>query len=987
MHRFKQPTFLLLVLLVGIPAILLPALFQARATETSTDPIDRSSRPSFQLTVSGGLVSLEAKEAGLSGILEELSRKTGVEIVMGAPVDTAVTVSFQGMPLDEALAKLTRNRGIVFSRDKEGGTCRISKVVVLPSSGDDTDARTNTAPPIGPVTGGAAGLLSENGLESPSQVSGETKAIFNEKADEESPFVPNELIVRFRRGVPQEEIDAVIGGTGATVKRRLNAINYCVLTLPACLPVNQALKRFRQYKGVETVEPNYVIPLQEEPALPDDPHFRDFQWNLHNTGQSGGLEDADIDALEAWEVEQGSPSVVIAVIDTGVDYAHPDLAVNIWENNGESGLETQVDDDGNGYVDDTRGWDFVDEDNDPMDEHGHGTHVAGIAGAVANNGVGVAGVVWNCRIMPVRAGDSGGLFTSEHAAMAIIYAAENRANVINLSWGGYDKISLIDDAMGFATAQGALICAAAGNDNSNNPVYPAATRNEAVIAVGATDDADQKALFSNYGDWVQVSAPGDGPAMSDSGQQGIFSTFLQGGYRQMRGTSMATPHVSGTAALLFSLFPDLSAIEAKTQIMRSVDVLADLNGTNMTSGRVNAYRALTETYETPFIFSVTPRQAHEGDRITILGDKFGETDAGASSVTFDPGLEAEALSWSNSAIVCQVPHGAETGDLWVTTPGGTSNKVQVTLLATYYNEALTDGLFLGAGAPMGWHADDRSWEYVLPFSFPFFGRNHETVHVCSNGFLVFDDAGFHSYDNDAETLKTKVMIAPLWDDLVTTGSAGEDIYLHSPSPDSVCFRWEAKRYGTGNPVHVEAVLYSSGDIEFNYGSGNANLSPTVGISAGRESRYHLGLYDGAGQLENAETVVFTPVGFPAAEAGERDLGGNGNGGSPCFIATAAFGSPLERHVRTLRQFRVRYLESSSLGRLFVRVYEACSPPVARFISRHETARRAVRLVLLPWVAAAYALLYFRIQGDLAVLVLLFMFWQLGKSFRARRSPG
>jgi len=198
---------------------------------------------------------------------------------------------------------------------------------------------------------------------------------------------------------------------------------------------------------------------------------------------------------------------MIAIIDTGVDYTHEDLAANIWQNPGEI-PGNGVDDDANGYIDDTMGWDFVDSfegaagedfeipDNDPMDRHGHGTHVAGIAGAVTNNNLGIAGVTWNCTIMPVRAGyknqSGGGILESDDAAQAIVYAADNGAQVINLSWGDYQTSNLIRDAMTFATIKGALICAAAGNENSSDRIYPAASENDAVLAVGALDDKDKK---------------------------------------------------------------------------------------------------------------------------------------------------------------------------------------------------------------------------------------------------------------------------------------------------------------------------------------------------------------------------------------------------------------------------------------------------------------------------------------------------------------
>jgi hypothetical protein len=475
------------------------------------------------------------------------------------------------------------------------------------------------------------------------------------------------------------------------------------------------------------------------------------------------------------------------------------------------------------------------------------------------------------------------------------------------------------------------------------------------MAVGATDDEDQKASFSNYGDWVHVSAPGDGPPLGESSVRGIFSTFPNGKYSQKRGTSMATPHVAGAAALLLSHFPDMGPLEVKTRIMRSVDVREALEGVNVASGRINVHKALTEEFDTPFIFSVRPGAAHEGDLVCILGDRFGEAQR-QGSVIFHPDLKAEIVSWSDSAIECRVPESAETGLVKIQTPEETSNDVPITILVSYYEEDLIEHRFLEEGTPMGWQADDFSWEYVLPFAFPFFKKTFDRVYVCSNGFLVFEDPAFYSYDNGAEAFEKKVMIAPLWDDLLTIGSTGADIYIHSPSPESVSFRWAGRRYRRGSPVNVEAILYEDGRIEFNYGSDNANLSPTIGISGGDGAMYHFSAYDGSSELEKVDTVRFVPLSVAAAET--SDNGGGGNGDGPCFIATAAFGSPWQRHVCTLRTFRDQYLKSFSLGRLFIRLYERYSPPLAQTIEKHEEIRPLFRAVLLPLVAFAYVMVHF-----------------------------
>lgn len=600
--------------------------------------------------------------------------------------------------------------------------------------------------------------------------------------------------------------------------------------------------------GVVYAEPNYI---HQTCISPNDPDFAQ-QWSLPK-----------IKAEQAWDTTTGTRDVIIAVIDTGIDHLHEDLDANIWRNAGEI-PDNGFDDDGNGFVDDSIGWDFVDAsgcaagedcvdpDNDPMDRHGHGTHVAGIAGAVSNNSSGVAGVAWNCRIMPVRAGyktaSGGGVLESDDAAQAIVYAAENGAHVLNLSWGDNQKSSLIEDAVRFATERGVLVCAAAGNENGSSLVYPAALENSSVMAIGATDAQDKRAYFSNFGDWVHLSAPGTS----------IHSTYLNNTCTAMSGTSMSTPLVVGQAALILSQFPGLTPPQIKARIMRSVDVLQNLADQNITSGRINAHTSLTAQYATPHIFSLTPNLAHERDDITLFGDRFGAAQ-GTGRVSFSPGLDAEISSWSECEIKIRVPEGAESGNMHVVTSEGTSNDMALTILPIYYDETLIGHTYLGGGMAQGWQADDQTWSYSLPFSFPFFGQDHDTVYVCSNGFLDFTDAS-PTYLNSQAGLKTRTIIAPLWDDLTTNGTdqQGEDIYIYSPSSDSVCFRWAGQSYETGGAIHVEAVLYRDGRIQFNYGPGNTGLSPTIGISGGGGEDYDIGLYDGKSALTEVQSVLFTP---------------------------------------------------------------------------------------------------------------------------------
>ncbi len=353
---------------------------------------------------------------------------------------------------------------------------------------------------------------------------------------------------------------------------------------------------------------NEVTIVDEASVTPNDSYFGE-QWGLDNTGQTnpysgGGAPGADIDAPEAWDIETGSPDVIIAVIDCGIDYAHPDLADNIWINEDEI-PDNGVDDDNNGYVDDIRGWNFLDGNNEVLDIAGHGTACAGVVAAVTDNGVGIAGVCWNCKIMTVISDTGFDDCPHEAVADGIKYAADNGADVISMSIGVYRSSDLVNDAVNYAYNKGVILVAAAGNEGRSSKLYPAGYEN--VIAVGATDNTDSKMDIvrwgnirgvSNYGDWVDVAAPGVDIYVTMPTYRVAFNDLLgvSQNYDYMSGTSFSCPHVAGIAALLLSQDPSLSNDEVRKIIRANVDPY-DSN-VYIGTGRVNAYKALTR-YNTP----------------------------------------------------------------------------------------------------------------------------------------------------------------------------------------------------------------------------------------------------------------------------------------------------------------------------------------------------------------------------------------------------
>ncbi|WP_293076587.1 S8 family serine peptidase, partial [Okeania sp. SIO3B5] len=371
---------------------------------------------------------------------------------------------------------------------------------------------------------------------------------------------------------------------------------------------------------LELIEPNYIINLNA--TVPNDPSFGQL-WGLHNTGQTGGTSDADIDAPEAWDIQTGSNNVVVGVIDTGIDYTHPDLVNNMWTNPGEI-AGNGIDDDGNGYVDDVYGYDFAYGDGDPLDLHSHGTHVAGTIAANGNNEQGIVGVNWDADLMAIKFLNDSGSGSTFNAILAVEYATMMGADLTNNSWGGGGYSQALSDAIAAAGAADSLFIAAAGNSNSNNdssPHYPSSYDLDNVISVASTDHNDNKSSFSSYGATsVDLGAPGSN----------IYSTVPGGGYASFNGTSMATPHVAGVAALVLAENPDLSYQEVKEIIFESTDPISALDGITVTGGRLNAFNALS-SLEQPEVPGTHTVELEAGENVTDVN--FGNQEILSGSIS------------------------------------------------------------------------------------------------------------------------------------------------------------------------------------------------------------------------------------------------------------------------------------------------------------------------------------------------------------------
>jgi subtilisin family serine protease len=388
--------------------------------------------------------------------------------------------------------------------------------------------------------------------------------------DDPPQFVPDELLVKFKPGKAPQKLAQLNGRIGATVIGTFfGDSDLYHIKIPQGFGVGSAMTFYNNDLDIEYAEPNYVYTLE---ATPDDPRFGSL-WGLQK-----------IQAEAAWDLFTGSPDIVIADTDTGIDYNHPDLLDNIWVNTGEI-PDNGIDDDGNGFIDDVIGWDFAADNNDPIDRNNHGSHTAGTIGAVGNNGIGVVGVNWQVKIMPLKICPTFSC-SLPAAVRAIDYAIMMGARAINASWGGTGVNQALRDAIGRAEAAGVLFIAAAGNsraDIDTRPFYPVGYGNNNIIGVSATTNNDGLAGFSNFGaKGVHLGAPGSG----------ILSTTRNGNYGSMSGTSMAAPHVTGAAALVWGYNPDLTAGEVKTILLKSVDPIPALDGKTITGGRLNIFKAL-----------------------------------------------------------------------------------------------------------------------------------------------------------------------------------------------------------------------------------------------------------------------------------------------------------------------------------------------------------------------------------------------------------
>lgn len=532
------------------------------------------------------------------------------------------------------------------------------------------------------------------------------KGVASLRDDPQLRYAPDTILVRFKPSATPGQKSQALGLVNGQRRRVYGVVNGLEqLQLGSGQGVENAVDRLNQLPFVDYAEPDFV-----RRTTTNDTYYG-LQWGLENTGQDirgvTGTFDADIDAEETWLSANGNPDEVIAVIDSGVEYSHEDLDGNAWINPGETPGDG-IDNDGNGYVDDVYGWDFWSDDNNPMDEAGHGTHVAGTICAEGNNSVGISGVVWQCKIMALRfIGPEGG-YTSD-AIAALEYAVNKGVKVSNNSWGGGGFSTALYDAINNARLSGHLFVAAAGNDATDTDStahYPSSYDLDNILSVAATDNLDQLASFSNYG-----------AASVDLGAPGVdIASTMNSGYAWSSGTSMAAPHVTGVAALILDINPDWTYTEIKNQIMATTRPVPALEGKMVSGGLVNAFDSTQGPASAPIAPSNLAASAIAHDQIDLAWTDNSDIESGftierspdTAAWTAVDNVAQNTTTYSDSGLNSETIYYYRVSAYNSTGDSGYSNTANATTEAAATSpsqEIVSSGENFGVGTVNGSHVD------------------------------------------------------------------------------------------------------------------------------------------------------------------------------------------------------------------------------------------------------------------------------------------
>lgn len=725
-------------------------------------------------------------------------------------------------------------------------------------------------------------------------------------------FVPGQALVRYRSELlaKQKTLEKLVAPDGRQLSIQLERFDGADivpgLRLAHVAPEDTmaAIEALKAQPDVLYAEPNYLLHLD---ATPNDPRF--------SSGELYGL--LKIGAPTAWDTIKGStdtvqsgfghPRIVVGVIDEGIDVVHEDLAANIWTNPGEGAVPDGLDNDGNGFVDDIHGYDFA-LNSGTITAQTHGTHVAGTIGAVGNNSTGVVGVNWSVGLMSLKFIDGSQADTAD-AIRACNYAKMMRdlwvssggtqgANlrVLNNSYGDNKFTQSFLDSINALNSSGILFVASAGNvdgfstqpDNDLVQHYPSGYAAPNVIGVASTGQTDNLATDSHFGAAsVHLGAPGIG----------ILSTTPNNTYSFLSGTSMATPHVAGAAALLLAQNPNLTIQQLKGLLIFNGDPVASLAGKTLTGRRLNVANSLTAIAENDVTPPGTVTSFHVNSQSgrafnigwTASGDDGASGQASLYQLTFTEASSSEvvflksllpAASGVGQSIDVKLRYRHTSGTLTLREFDNVGNEGVPATLAVSVPPVEGDPYVTSLGVPvalstggvgLATNCDDCSKTQALAFTFPFFGENFNSVKVTSNGAMYFTTPPANDATSSSFGLSQFKMIAGLWDDLRTDHHAGDDIYVVTPDASRMIFRWQAVTFGNGTaptelPVSFEIELRSNGTILTRYGSGGQSpdadiISRVVGISGGELDTYVIPSHTSEGtviDLTNAQEVTFLP---------------------------------------------------------------------------------------------------------------------------------
>ncbi len=694
-------------------------------------------------------------------------------------------------------------------------------------------------------------------------------------------YAPGRVILRFRTGVPIAAQATAHSSAGVTLLQRFHAVpGLQVVQLPSGLSVQEALSRYRGDPNIAYAEPDTLLHVLD--TVPNDPSFSSL-WAMKNTGQSGGMMDADIDATDAWTLSTGSNSVYVGVIDTGVDYNHSDLSGNIYSSSSDCNLNG-VDDDGDGYVDNCHGIDTVNHDSDPMDDYDHGSHVSGTIGATGNNAIGVVGINWRVTIIPCKSLDASGSGPASAAIECLDWFATLKDHGLNIvatnnSWGGGESSQAVADAIEAIMQRGILFVVAAGNGGSDGigdsndtvPTFPANCALPNVIVVAATDRNDLLGNFSNFGQHtVHVGAPG----------VSILSTIRANSYATLNGTSMAAPHVTGAAALLKAWDPSLDWREIKNLLLSSAEPIAALSGKTITGGRLNVYSAMSCSNDSLF----SPLLPY-GNPTVVTGSTISfaalnivcAQPAGNVTVTIDGAAETVVLHDDGANGDAVANDGIYTGH-WIAAiagwhayafQGGSSGTVGV--LSPYSVPTSTTYSYRQITGTNLQLLDDGVTSLNLNtlglFPVEIGGLTFDTISISANGVLSLDN--FNSYANSPiPDSSAHVLIAPWWDDLSPQRGTDQNVFYQVtgvvPNRELV-IEWRNVPHYEAAPNLTKTVTFQvvfaegspSSGILFNYADVNFDETNESAYNAGGSATVGVQIDSAHGALYSYNQPILT----------------------------------------------------------------------------------------------------------------------------------